>query len=362
MNKNIKIINLALGSYEEFNLVIYNESKEYTFIFEDICNQINLKKFIYLYSDKDDYLNKKLSSIQSCNIGNGILRTIILNNIKSKKFLTTTTDLNKYQIKKSKFCNNYCYIFHSLVSINKAYEDKAFHSYDTIFAPTINHANELNKYKNMHNLNINILKAGYPLIDKISQIKFKNNNNDQIKILLAPSWGDNNFFTFDYVEILKDILKDTKYQITLRPHPHYYRKNKKKILKKLEQLKKFENFKLSTEYNFYDLTENEILISDMSGITIEFFLLNKLKIIYLDDSSKVKNKNFASIASITLEERIKEKIGIKVITNNLSSFLKDFNRNDLLLDNQTINQTINIIGLYNFKKSAKSITDYLENY
>jgi len=361
LNKNIKLINLVLGSYEEFNLVIYNESKEYMPIFEDICIQINLKNIIYLYTDEDDYLKKKIAHMQCCYIGKGILRTLILNNIKTKNFLTTTTNLNKYQLKKSKFCNNYCYVFHSLVSINKAYEDKAFHSYDTIFAPTINHVVELNKYKSIHNLNSNILKSGYPLIDKISQTKFNNDKNDHTKILLAPSWGNNNFFTFNYVKILKDILQNTKYQITLRPHPHYYRKNKKKILKKLDELKIYKNFKLSIKYNFNDLTENEILISDMSGITIEFFLLNKLKIIYLDDSLKVKNENFASIASTTLEERIKKKIGIRVSTNQLSTFLKDFNKDDILLNKEVINQTTDIIGLYNFKKSAKSIIDYLEN-
>ena len=81
----------------------------------------------------------------------------------------------------------------------------------------------------------------------------------------------------------------------------------------------------------------------------------------MDDSLKVKNENFASIASTTLEERIKEKIGLRVSTNQLSTFLKDFNKDDILLDKEVINQTTDIIGLYNFKKSAKSIVDYLEN-
>ena len=41
--------------------------------------------------------------------------------------------------------------------------------------------------------------------------------------------------------------------------------------------------------------------------------------------------------------------------------VKDFNKDDILLNKEVINQTTDIIGLYNFKKSAKSIIDYLEN-
>ena len=47
--------------------------------------------------------------------------------------LMTLTDLNNHELKKSKNCKTYAYIFHSLVSAHKTYNKNAFNNYDIIF-------------------------------------------------------------------------------------------------------------------------------------------------------------------------------------------------------------------------------------
>ena len=46
----------------------------------------------------------------------------------------TLTDLNNHELKRSIRCKNYAYIFHSLVSTHKSYNQNAFNNYDIIFS------------------------------------------------------------------------------------------------------------------------------------------------------------------------------------------------------------------------------------
>ena len=48
--------------------------------------------------------------------------------------IMTLTDLDNHEIKKSKFCKNYVYIFHSLASTHKCYTKEAFKNYDIILS------------------------------------------------------------------------------------------------------------------------------------------------------------------------------------------------------------------------------------
>ena len=46
----------------------------------------------------------------------------------------TLTDLGNHEIKRSKNCKSYVYLFHSLVSTHKGYTHKAFENYDVILS------------------------------------------------------------------------------------------------------------------------------------------------------------------------------------------------------------------------------------
>ena len=46
----------------------------------------------------------------------------------------TLTDLGNHEIKRSKNCKSYAYLFHSLVSTHKGYTHKAFENYDVILS------------------------------------------------------------------------------------------------------------------------------------------------------------------------------------------------------------------------------------
>ena len=64
----------------------------------------------------------------------------------------TLTNLGNHQLKKSKNCNSYIYIFHSMVSTHKCYEKNAFSNYDIIFSIGEYQKNELKKAENKYNL------------------------------------------------------------------------------------------------------------------------------------------------------------------------------------------------------------------
>ena len=116
-------------------IIFFSESNNYRNYLKDLIKTLDEQseiKVIYVTSDLND--TEQISNVKPIYIGDGFFRTLLFSLINCDMVIMTLTDLDNHEIKRSKFCNNYVYLFHSLVSTHKCYTQKAFKNYDIILS------------------------------------------------------------------------------------------------------------------------------------------------------------------------------------------------------------------------------------
>jgi YidC/Oxa1 family membrane protein insertase len=320
----------AIKSFITFNnlpsesrkIVFYAEDSQSQNFLLDLVKEILLKfnyKVSYLTSDPNDSIfieAKKNPNLHVFYIGTGIVRTIAFLNLKADLCIMTMPDLESFHLKKSKvFSVHYLYIFHALLSTHSIYRYGAFDSYDTIFCTGNQQMVEIRETEKKYNLpKKNLYKDGYrPLEFLINENKFHQKKaNTGLKILIAPTWGENNIFNFCMNELIENLVT-AEHQVYLRPHPMTIRDDYKKIddIKKIFSNK--ENFFLQENHTNRDiLFESDILITDWSGIGIEYGLGLLKPVIYIDIPKKNLNHESNKINITPIESKIRNEIGALV--------------------------------------------------
>ena len=113
----------------EKGLVFFSENSSYSKVFSPIIfNLINKGlKVTFISSDKSDDLFKiKNINFKKFYISQTLGQILMLNYISCKNLILTMPDLDTFHIKKSINCQNYIYLFHSLVSTNMIYRNRVF--------------------------------------------------------------------------------------------------------------------------------------------------------------------------------------------------------------------------------------------
>ena len=319
--------------------------------FTDLYNFFKIK-IIILCSEcvnLSDFKNQNYEK-ELIYIGEGFFRFLYFKLINTKVFFMTTPDLENSELKKSINPVKYFYVFHSPVSTHSIYNHYAFKNYDYILQSGLHHFKELRYlekfYKNKKKI---ILPFGYPrILDLKDEYQNLFNKNRKIKtkktILIAPSWGKSSITEYCLEDIFSELIKEDL-QIIFRPHPISLIQNKDIItnLKKNFNNKVF--FELDVSNTIY-LNEIDLLITDWSGFSIEFFLTTKKPTLFIDTPPKINNKNFSELKIEPLEKKIRTEIG-EVL--DLSSI-------------NIINSKINKLLSKKFKpKSKEYIYDYYKN-
>lgn len=317
-------------------IIFYSEGSHDSIYFEGII-EILSKKFnkevIILTSEEDDIIFKlKSNNVKIFFIGSGFFRTIAFFLIKSKIFIMSLPDLENYYLKKSRVYNTkYIYIFHSVSSSNAAYNKKAFDNYDYIFCRGQHQMNEIIENENLNNLKKKILvEHGCPIFDKISK-DFKEEIKNPLNILIAPSWNKTKeLIDLDFDKIIQDLLS-MKFKVTIRLHPMTI----KRKFSKVDQLKKkfsdIDSFKLSQNMeNKNDLYENDLLITDWSGISWEFSLMLGKPTLFINTPKKIMNSDYDKFLNKAVEIDLRNKIGFVCDIDQINDIIKKFQTNQFI--------------------------------
>ena len=283
--------------------------------------------------------------------------------VKTKNLILTLTDLNNHQIKKTKNIKNYIYYFHAPASTTKVYTETAFDNYDTILCNGDYQINEITQRETLGNLKKkNLIKTGYFYFDFL-----KEKINKQIKadeILVAPSW---NFNQKDYIneniELLISKLIEKGFRVRFRPHPE----NIKRSQLYLNRIKNsvFWGINLSLmmiQKILRSMEKAKCLITDASGIAIEYVLMFKRPVLYLDDIDKVHNNKFMDFKDITtIDQTIKKTFGysfkknqINEIDSILSKATSEFRDKVIEIDSFLDN------NFYNIGETKKKLNENIE--
>ena len=344
----------------KFEYVFFSESKHYQKFYFSFINELtdNEKHIVYLSSETNDKIIHK--NIKNLYIGSGFIRNLVFQILRSKCLFLTTTDLGYNQLKRNKNVKNYIYIFHAANSVHRAYTKTAFDNYDEVFCIGDYQIKELKRIEILRNLKKKRLtKIGYFFFDKLPEV----NTIDENKILIAPSWNYNkNNFVSVYLDILIDaILKNTQYDIVFRPHPEHLKRSKNIIKKINNKFSKSTRFKFDNDKDNYNaMLKSKCMITDNSGISIEYIFGFGRPVLYFDKFLKVHNDEFDNIQIEPIEDKVKKLFGYSVqnpdfkkINEYINYAISTFNANNSKKD-EFINE-----NFFNFKKANKYAFDYI---
>ena len=318
---------------DERSIVFYAEDSSSFVHFEQIIYELTEKmecQICYVTSAKDDpILNSQNKRIKAFYIGLGAIRTKFFMELKAEVLVMTMPSLETYFIKRSRvYPVHYVYVFHSIVSSHTIYRKGAFDHFNSVFCVGPHHIEEINATESIYNLNHkNLVAYGYGLLDKLQKNKSLKNHeiytkDGKKKILVAPSWGKKGLLETKGLELVK-ILLDANYHVSVRPHPMTIRKQPK-IIKKIEsEFKDNTNFEMETDVSsFESLYSAYGLVSDWSGIAMEYAFVCELPVIYIDGLQKINNTSYDKISCKPLEVSIRNLIGKVISPNELKSLPK----------------------------------------
>ena len=318
---------------DERSIVFYSEDISSFVHFEQIIHELTEKmgcQICYVTSAKDDpILTSQNKRIKAFYIGLGAIRTKFFMELKAEVLVMTMPNLETYFIKRSKvYPVHYVYVFHSIVSTHTIYRKGAFDHFDSIFCVGPHHVEEISATESVYGLkHKNLVKYGYGLLDNLQTNKSMKNQqrcteDGKKKILVAPSWGKNGLLETKGLELVK-ILLDGGYHVTVRPHPMTNRKWSKTIKAIENEFKSNANFEIEKDVStFESLYSAYGLISDWSGIAMEYAFACELPVLYIDGSPKINNSSYDKIACEALEITIRNLIGKVISPNELESLPK----------------------------------------
>ena len=354
----------------ERSIVFYAENEASmnhfrTLIFE-LTERMNFQ-ICYITSVKNDQiLSSKNKNILSFYIGEGAARTKFFLTLRAKILVMDMPDLDRYHIKRSKaYPVHYIYLFHSMFSIHSYLRKGALDNYDTIFCVGSHHVNELRTTEKLYGLKPKtIINYGFGRLDTLLQEKekfAKPDSNLKDLILITPSYGDENLLEKCGIELIDTLLK-SNFRVLLRPHFRTLRDSKELIDSIKNKFEKnpsfiFEDGVIPPEYFHNSIC----MISDWSGISMEYAFTFERSVIFIDVPKKILNPDADDLPLEPIEISIRKKIGhivstnnireIQNIINNLNNNTEDFKKQLKLIRQNTV---------FNISTSSKMGANYIE--
>ena len=354
----------------ERSIVFYAENEASmnhfrTLIFE-LTERMNFQ-ICYITSVKNDQiLSSKNKNILSFYIGEGAARTKFFLTLRAKILVMDMPDLDRYHIKRSKaYPVHYIYLFHSMFSIHSYLRKGALDNYDTIFCVGPHHVNELRTTEKLYGLKPKtIVNYGFGRLDTLLQEKekfAKPDSNLKDLILITPSYGDENLLEKCGIELIDTLLK-SDFRVLLRPHFRTLRDSKELIDSIKNKFEKnpsfiFEDGVIPPEYFHNSIC----MISDWSGISMEYAFTFERSVIFIDVPKKILNPDADDLPLEPIEISIRKKIGHIVSTNNIQEIPNIINN----LNNNTedFKEQLKLIRqntVFNISTSSKIGANYIE--
>ena len=354
----------------ERSIVFYAENRASMDYFGSLISELTEKMNIqicYVTSVKDDpILDSKDQRILAFYIGDGTVRTKFFLTLKARILVMDMPDLDQFHIKRSKiYPVHYVYLFHSMFSIHSYLRKGAIDNYDTIFCVGPHHVNEVRETEKIYELKPkNLVKYGFGRLDSLLQKKenFQITNSDtKDLIIIAPTYGDNNLLEKCGIKLIEILLK-SNFRVMLRPHLRTLRDSTKLIDSINEKFKKNPNFILEKgDIPFDSYHNSKCMISDWSGISLEYAFIFERPVIFIDVPKKVLNPNSSDISLEPIEISIRKKIGHVVLPDNLEEIpliIKDLEKNAQIFNKQI--KEILSMTVYNIGESAKIGAKYIQ--
>lgn len=344
-------------SKKQKRIVFYSEHKGYYPYYEGLIKKLtedDKMVIVYISSDKNDPIFElKSNKINALYINK--LLPFFMAYVDSNIFIMTLTDLNNFHLRRSVNNVHYLYVFHSMVSTHMSYRDEAFNHYNSLLCVGPHQVNEIREYEKLKELdNKTLIKAGYYRLERIyNDFKRSHKSGKNKTILIAPSWGDNNILKVCGKDIVKKLLNQS-YRVIVRPHPETVKRDPQLLKEYIKEFASNLNFVLEDSIvTDKSLIESDVLITDSSGVSLEYAFGTERPVLFIDVPPKIKNAKYNELKSEPIELSLREKIGRIVSVKKISRISDDIKH---LIRNRNMYKK-NIIQLrskyvFNFGKAS----------
>lgn len=297
-------------------LTFYSEGRNYWAYLEPlIIAFLDMSDVPVCYISSDDGdpgVNFSHPNYRKFVIDEGHVRDWLFRNIETEVLVMTMPDLHQYQVKRSRHAVHYVYVQHSLVSLHMVYRKGAFDHYDTIFCAGPHHVDEMRALETEFNLRPRrLVEHGYGRLDTILEQAGRHRTKQAPAgsgrhILIAPSWGPEGMIESGVGETIIGQLLQEQYRVTLRPHPQTLKFARHRINGILAQHGGSPLFSHEPDVaGLHSLYESDAMISDWSGVALEYIVALEKPVLFVDVPRKVNNPEYHRIAIEPLECRIR---------------------------------------------------------
>ena len=307
---------------EQRKITFYSEDTHSMNHFQGIIDALTDglgRQICYLTSDPGDpILATGNPLIKPFFIGDGSTRTILFVELVTDVLIMTMPDLDTLHIKRSKAHPvHYVYLFHSMVSAHSQYRKGAFDHFDTIFCSGPYQCDEVRETEKAYGLpEKRLVECGYhrleALMDDVQRHRQQHGGTvveRPSRVIVAPSWGDEAILELCGAEIVQ-ILLDAGYTTIVRPHPMTVKRSPDVIDRLRKQFQGHESFQLQIDIrDTSTLYESHVMISDWSGVALEYAFGCERPVIFVDMPKKNRNPEVSKIPNVPIEVSIREKIG-----------------------------------------------------
>ena len=355
---------------EQRSIVFYAENKasmnHFRLLISELTKERNFQ-ICYVTSVKNDpILSINDKNILAFYIGDGTVRVKFFIELKAKILIMDMPDLDSFHIKRSKiFPVHYIYIFHSMFSVHSYLRKGAVDHYDTIFCVGEHHKREILETEKIYGLKPKkLVDYGFGRLDTLLRERnnFKKEKlNTENLIIIAPTYGDNNLLKICGVKLIGTLL-DSNFKVLLRPHFRIFKESEDIIRIIRDKFQNNNNFLLEEGIIKPEIFHSSrCMISDWSGISLEYAFIFERPIIYIDVPKKELNEEADKISLTPIEVSIREKIGHLVDPDNLTEIPKIISE---INDESRAEQIRDIRSktVFNIDKSASIGADYITNF
>ncbi len=199
---------------------------------------------------------------------------------------------------------------HSLASLHVIYPPDAFDGCDTLFAAGPHHAREFQALGLANGLGERETHAvGYGKFD-VMRAEATTPGPGGRHVLVAPSWGDNNLISLHGLRLTEALVEDN-WRVTLRPHPSFFVYPDDQLDAILARFA--EHPMVAVERSTGGsraLWEADAMISDYSGMALEFAALRRRPVVFVDGPRKMLNPGWEALGLPAAEIDLRGKVGM----------------------------------------------------
>jgi len=376
-----EVIQREKADYKKFlavpkvKIVFYSEKngfyKYYKNIIEEIIRRTNIVVHYITSDPADEVFSMESNQFKPYYIGENRM-IVLMMKLEADIVVMTTPDLENYQLKRSYVKKDaiYVYVPHDVNSSNLTFHKNALDHFDVIFTSGFKNKNELLEREEKFNLNKKeFVEWGSSVIDNMiksyeameKEDEESGEKSDKKTVLIAPSWQKDNIMD-SYIEGMLEQLKNTHYNIIVRPHPQYVRHYEARI-DALAEKYKADGIVFQKDFSSNKTVYTaDLLVTDWSSIAFEYTFSTLKPVLFINTPMKVVNPDYQELSEVPIDIELRDKIGISVDTDKIDGLNTAVDT--LLFDERFSKQSIAELRdkyIYNIGTSGKVGAMYLIN-